>query len=219
MDLDHLTDAMPLLTPEPADINAWSDMAVMENLDVLAGIQAVDIARDEIKVQYAGHLPSLDFRAGRSYSESDTAGDSERTSNSISLQLSLPIYSGGAVSSRVRESRERLDQQLERLEQIRRQVHRETRESFLGVMSGISQIRALEQAVISSEVALEATRAGFEVGTRTAVDVVQSERATFQARRDLARARYDYIINSLNLKKAAGILTVDDIRRINEWLE
>jgi outer membrane protein len=86
-------------------------------------------------------------------------------------------------------------------------------------MSGISQIRALEQAVISSDVALEATRAGFEVGTRTAVDVVQSERAAFLARRDLARARYDYIINSLNLKRAAGILTAEDISQVNEWLE
>ncbi len=210
---------MPLVTPEPAEIDAWSDMAVMENLDVIAAIQSVDIARDEIKVQYAGHLPTLDFSARRSFSESDTAGNSERTSSSISLQLNVPIYSGGAVSSRVRASRERLDQQLERLEQVRRQVHRESRESYLGVMSGISQIRALEQAVISSEVALEATRAGFEVGTRTAVDVVTSERATFQARRDLSRARYDYIINSLNLKRAAGILTVDDIRQVNEWLE
>jgi outer membrane protein len=163
-------------------------------------------------------MPTVDISARRSYSESDTAGDSENSNSSISLQLNVPIYSGGAVSSRVRASRERLVQQLERLEQIRRQVHREVRESYLGVMSGISQIKALQQAVLSSEVALEATRTGFEVGTRTAVDVVQSERSTFQAKRDLSRARYDYIVNSLNLKQAAGLLTVDDIEDVNAWL-
>jgi outer membrane protein len=161
----------------------------------------------------------VDFSARRSYSENNRSGDSESTNNSIALQLNVPIYSGGAVSSRVRAAQERLDQQLEQLEQVRRQSHREVRQAYLGVMSGISQISAFQQAVVSSEVALEATRAGFEVGTRTAVDVVFAERATFQARRDLARARYDYIINSLNLKQATGILTVDDIEEVNEWLE
>ncbi len=218
-DLDGLTDSMPLVPPEPNDIDAWSDMALSENLDVITAIHAVDIARDEIKIQRSGHYPTVDFNARRSYSENDTSGDSETTNNQISLQLNVPIYSGGAVSSRVRESQERLNQQLERLEQARRLAHRQTRQSYLGVMSGISQIKALEQAVISSEVALQATQAGFEVGTRTAVDVVQAERATFQARRDLARARYDYIVNTLILKQAAGILTVDDIDKVNAWLE
>ena len=217
-DLESLSDAMPLISPEPENIDEWSETAIMENLDVIGAIHAVDIARDEIKVQSAGHYPTVDFNARRSYSERDTSGDSETTSDSISLQLNVPLYSGGAISSRVQASRERLDQSLERLEQVRRQAHRETREAFLGVMSGISQIMALQQAVLSSEVALDATRAGFEVGTRTAVDVILSERATFQTRRDLARARYDYIINSLNLKQAAGILSIDDISNVNTWL-
>ncbi|NNE38206.1 MAG: TolC family outer membrane protein, partial [Gammaproteobacteria bacterium] len=156
-DLDGLTDSMPLVSPDPDDIDAWSDMALTENLEVITAIHAVDIARDEIKIQRSGHYPTVDFNARRSYNESDTSGNSETTNNQISLQLNVPIYSGGAVSSRVRASQERLDQQLERLEQIRRQAHRQTRQSYLGVMSGISQIKALEQAVISSEVALEAT--------------------------------------------------------------
>jgi len=217
-DLEGLTEAMPMVSPDPADIDSWSNTAVSSNLDVVAAIHAVDIARDEIKVQQSGHLPTVDLTARRSFNKSDTNGDSENTNDSIGLQLNLPLYSGGAVSSRTRATRERLQQQLEILEQIRRQAHRQARESYLGVMSGISQIKALEQAVLSSEVALDATRAGFEVGTRTAVDVVQSERATFQARRDLSRARYDYIVNTLNLKKAAGILTIDDIEQINQWL-
>jgi len=219
VDLAPLSSSMPMLTPEPADINTWSDTAVRENLNVIAAIHSVDIARDEIKVQSAGHLPTLDITARHSFNKTDTRGLSETTSNTIGLQLNIPIYSGGAVSSRVRASNERLNMQFERLEQARRQANREARQSFLGVISGISQISALEQAVLSSEIALEATRAGFEVGTRTAVDVVQSERATFQARRDLSRARYDYVINTLILKQASGILTVDDIEQINQWLE
>ena len=219
MDLESLMESFPLVTPEPADIDSWSNTAISSNLDVIAAMHAVDIARDEIKVQQSGHLPTVDLTARRTYSENDTNGDSENTNNSIGLQLNVPLYSGGAVSSRTRASRERLQQQLDLLEQLRRQAHRQSRESYLGVISGISRIKALEQAVVSSEVALEATRAGFEVGTRTAVDVVTSERALFQAKRDLSRSRYDYIINTLNLKQAAGLLTVDDIDRINQWLQ
>lgn len=218
MDLKGLTDKMPLVSPEPADIDSWSTGAMSNNLNVIASMHTVEIARNEIKVQQSGHMPTVDLTARRTYNKSDTSGDSKNTTNTIGLELNVPLYSGGLVSSRTRASHERLEQQLEALEQIRRQVHRQARESYLGVMSGISQITALQQAVHSSEVALDATRAGFEVGTRTAVDVVQSERATFQAKRDLSRARYDYIVNSLSLKKAAGILTIDDIEQINQWL-
>lgn len=218
--LAGLTDSMPLVSPEPADIDEWANTAIRENLDVIAALHAVDNAREEIRAQFTGHLPTIDLTVGRTFNKSGGRfGDSETTNETLGIEFNVPIFSGGIVNSRVRESTERLDQQLELLEQIRRQAHRETRESFLGVMSGISQIQALQQAVVSSEVALEATRAGFEVGTRTSVDVVAAERATFQARRDLSRARYDYIINSLNLKQAAGILTKDDLQQVNSWLD
>lgn len=219
MNFEELTEDIPLVRPDPSSIEAWSDMAVMENLNVIAAIHAVDIARDEIKVQASGHYPTVDLTARHAYDEDDRTGVSENTSESIGLQLNFPLYAGGAVSSRTRQTRELLDLQLARLEQVRRQAQREARESYLGVMSGISQIAAFEQAVVSSEVALEATRAGFEVGTRTAVDVVLAERTTFQARRDLARARYDYILSTLSLKQAAGRLTVDDVGQVNEWLD
>lgn len=219
VELDPLSDSIPMVEPQPADIDTWSNTAISQNLDVVAAMHGVDIARDEIRVQRSGHLPTVDLTARRSYSESDTSGQSENTSNSIGLSLNMPLYSGGAVSSRTRASQERLQQRLDLLEQIRRQVHRQARESYLGVISGISRIKALQQAVISSQVALDATRAGFEVGTRTAVDVVTSERALFQAKRDLSRARYDYIISTLNLKQAAGQLTVDDIAQVNQWLQ
>ena len=220
LELDGLNENIPLVFPAPADIDAWSDMAVQENLDVIAATYAVDNARDEIKAQFSGYLPTADLVLRRNFNVSGGRfGESETTSESIGLQFTVPIYAGGAVNSRMRESQERLDQQLERLKQLRRQAHRQTREAYLGVMSGISRIKALEQAVVSSETALQATQAGFEVGTRTAVDVVQSERTTFQTKRDLSRARYDYIVNTLSLKESAGILTIDDVLEVNNLLK
>ena len=118
----------------------------------------------------------------------------------------------------MRETHERLNAELERLEQTRRNAQRMTRQAYLGVISGISRVNALNQAVISSETALEATEAGFEVGTRTAVDVVAAEQATSQARRDYARARYDYLLDSLRLKQASGSLSVEDLSPVNRWL-
>ena len=122
------------------------------------------------------------------------------------------------MSSRVRETHERLNAELERLEQERRNAQRLTRQAYLGVIFGISQVKALKQAVVSSETALEATEAGFEVGTRTAVDVVAAERATSQARRDYARTRYDYLLDTLRLKQASGSLSVEDLSQVNRWL-
>ena len=107
---------------------------------------------------------------------------------------------------------------LESLELARRQTQRQTRASYLSVISGISQVKAFKQALVSSETALEATNAGFEVGTRTAVDVVAAERLTSQARRDFARSKYDYILNTIRLKQAAGTLSDQDLSLINQWL-
>lgn len=217
--LEPLSDEMPLVTPEPADIEVWTDIAVQENLEVIAAMSAVERSRQEVDVQQAGHLPTLDLvtRVGE-----DTSGGRFGTTTTetvaVGVEFNLPIFQGGFVSSRAREARHRVDEQLERLEQARRQAHRLTRQAYHGVISGISEIKALDQAVLSSETALQATEAGFQVGTRTAVDVVTSERATFEARRNYARARYDYIVDTLRLKQAAGILSPEDLSQINMWL-
>ena len=111
------------------------------------------------------------------------------------MELNVPIYSGGLVSSKTRESHEQYNVAMHYLEKARRTAQRNTREAYLGVISGISQVNALKQAVVSSETALLATETGFEVGTRTAVDVVASQRATSKARRDYSNAKYNYILN------------------------
>ena len=218
-DLANLGESMPLLSPQPEEIETWTDAALEQNLNVLAAQHAVDSARREIKRQQAGHLPTLDMVARHSMDETGGRfGSVESTTSSVGVQLNVPLFQGGYVNSRVRETHERLNAELERLEQARRNAQRLTRQAYLGVISGISRVKALKQAVVSSETALQATEAGFEVGTRTAVDVVAAERATSQARRDYARARYDYLLDTLRLKQASGSLSVEDLSQVNHWL-
>ena len=138
--------------------------------------------------------------------------------NDIGIQVTVPLYEGGQVVSRTRAAEHQSNAAIERLEQTRRAVHRETRQAYLGVVTKISSVKAFAQAVVSSQTALESTRAGFEVGTRTAVDVVAAERSLYQSKRDFSRARYDYIIETLRLKKAAGSLQPEDLMATNSWL-
>ncbi|MBI2993865.1 MAG: TolC family outer membrane protein [Gammaproteobacteria bacterium] len=214
-----LGEKMPLLAPDPQDIDQWTETALTQNLDVTAATHAVDVARQEISVQSSGHFPTLDLQARGGYDK--TGGrfsDTKIHSTAVGIELNVPIYQGGFVSSKTREAQQRLDERLEVLEFTRRTAQRTTRESYLSVISGISQVEALKQALVSTETALEATQAGFDVGTRTAVDVVAAERATLQARRDYARARYDYLLNTLRLRQAAGTLSDQDLSHVNGWL-
>ncbi len=215
-----LREQIPLLSPEPADIAAWADRALVQNLRVAAASAAVDTAREEIDRQAAGHFPTLDLVGSHGF---DTTGgrfgNVEIDGTAIGLELAVPIFSGGAVVSQTREAAERHQQAIEQMEQARRESYRRTRVAFLGVMAGISRIKALKQAVQSSEVSVSSTQAGLEVGTRTAVDVVVTERALFGARRDYARARYNYLLDTLRLKFAAGTLTSGDLAAVNGFLE
>jgi outer membrane protein len=239
-----LREQIPLLSPEPANIAVWADQALVQNLRVAAAGAAVDTAREEIDRQAAGHFPTLDLVGRQGFDSADgrfsnvpgveiDPTDPTRTraiidsgpflnetdGMSIGLELAVPIFSGGAVVSQTREAAERHQQAIERMEQARRESYRRTRVSFLGVMTGISRIKALKQAVQSSMVSVASTKAGLEVGTRTAVDVVVTERALFGARRDYARARYNYLLDTLRLKFAAGTLTTGDLAAVNGFLE
>jgi outer membrane protein len=215
-----LRDPIPLLSPEPADIAAWADHALVQNLRVAAASAAVDTAREEIDRRAAGHFPTLDLVGSHGF---DTTGgrfgNVETDGTSIGLELAVPIFSGGAVVSRTQEAAERHQQAIEQREQARRESYRRTRVAFLGVMAGISRIKALKQAVQSSMVSVASTKAGLEVGTRTAVDVVVTEQALFRTRRDYARARYNYLLDTLRLKSAAGTLTTGDLAAVNGFLE
>ena len=208
-----------LVKPNPEVIDSWTELAIKQNLDIAAANFALESARKEIKKQSAGHLPTVDIVASHGCDSTGGRFGSTRTDRSaIGLELNIPIYSGGLVNSKTREAHEKYNQSMHYLEKARRSAQRETREAYLGVISGISQVAALKQAVISSETALLATESGFEVGTRTAVDVVASQRATSKALRDYSNAKYDYILNTLKLKRSAGTLSPDDLNLINAWL-
>ena len=162
---------------------------------------------------YKGRL-----QAGAGYSDFGGAFGSETESASIGLVLDVPLSTGGLTSSRVRESRSRYVQQVALAEQTKRSVERQARDAYDGVLAGISRVKALRQAVKSSQTALEASEAGYRVGTRTSVDVLDAQREIYGARRDYARARYDYLLNLLRLKQASGQLTPDDLAEIDGLL-
>ena len=219
LQLAPLGENLPLLMPDPLDIEGWTAAALASNLALGAARVAADIAHEEIRRQYAGHYPSFDIVGGHSFNrQGGRFGSSSVAQNDIGIQVTVPIYAGGQVVSRTRAAEHQSNATLERLEQTQRAVHRETREAYLGVATKISSVKALRQAVVSSQTALESTRAGFEVGTRTAVDVVVAERSLYQAKRDFSRARYDYIVETLRLKKATGSLQPDDLATVNSWL-
>jgi outer membrane protein len=192
-----------------------------QNLSVLAAKAAVETAQQEIKRQRAGHLPTLDAEATWSYRNQDqflSAFPLERNDSSIGIQLNVPLYEGGLINSQTREARYRYDESLELMDQQRRITERETRDAFRGVIFSISQVQALGQAVVSTKTAYQAAEAGFEVGTRTSVDVLDAERERLRANSEYLRSRYDYLLNTLRLKRAVGTLSVTDVERINSVL-
>ncbi|HSN71776.1 MAG TPA: TolC family outer membrane protein [Steroidobacteraceae bacterium] len=219
---------MPLKTPVPLDESEWVEVALEQNLALQSSRLAADIAKENVRLARAGHYPSLDlvlthtgFDQNADQTNNGLTGpaDADQTQDTISLQLNFPIYSGGAVSSSVREQVYRHRAARERLERVARETERATRDAYLGVLSEISRVKALRQAVESGRTALQATEAGFEVGTRTTVDVLNARRQLFQAVTNYARSRYDYVINLIQLQQAAGMLNRSDLDEINSWLE
>ena len=222
--LTPLSVKHPLVKPEPANIKQWVETANTQNALLLANRKGVEVAQTQVALQRAGHYPTLDLTASHTYTDYDEGfiiggGAQERNNNAISLQLNIPIYQGGRVNSLTRAAAYRLTEAREKLEQQKRATERQTRSSYLSVIANISQVKALKQALASSDIALEATTAGFEVGTRTAVDVLDSQRELFRAKRDYAQVRYNYVLETLKLKLAAGSLSPQDIKQLNPWLK
>ena len=219
--LAPLSNTHPLLSPNPADINQWVSKALSQNSLLTAAKASVEVAREEVSKQRAGHFPSLDLVANHSYGNygGGQFGKRDIVDNTVSLQLNVPLFQGGLVSSLTRAASFRLQEAKEKLEQQTRATEKQTRNSYLSVIANISQVTALKQALASSQVALKATQAGFEVGTRTAVDVLDSQRGRYLALRDYAQVRYNYVLETLRLKQAAGTLSEMDIQQLNPWLK
>lgn len=228
---------MPLKSPDPENEEQWVTTALEQNLRVISARLATDIAKQDVRVARSGHLPSVDLVAGRSGLEIDgdqtiinpslgtgpetrtvEPADRDNVDDSIGVQVTFPIYSGGATSSRVRQRVYLHRAARERLERANRETERAARDAYLGVLSEMSRVKALRQALESSKTALQATEAGFEVGTRTTVDVLDARRRLFEAQTNYSRSRYDYIINVLQLQLATGTLKIEDLQEVNSYL-
>ncbi|MCG5500690.1 TolC family outer membrane protein [Ectothiorhodospira lacustris] len=221
-----LSERMPLVSPEPANMDQWVQTALEANLSLIARRFGTEVAAEEIKRQRAGHYPTLGLSAGYTDRDIHNAPGGETAGNlldgrdtQIGIQLRVPLYTGGRTSSLTREARENFDAAREELELTERQTVRQARSAFLSVNAGISRVNALEQALESTRASFEAAEAGFEVGTRTAVDVLLELRQVFRAERDYAEVRYNYLLDTLRLKQAAGTLTENDLLTINTWLD
>jgi outer membrane protein len=219
-----------LTNPDPVSEDRWVEMALQQNLSLVSSRLAADIARENVSASRGGHFPSLDLVASRYKINSDGTsinadgtpyGNSsvDQNQRSIGIQLTFPLYSGGMVSSQVRQAVYQHRAAKERVERVARQTEHDARDSYLGVLSEISRVKALRRAVESNTTALNATEAGYEAGTRTAVDVVESRRLWIQAQTDYSRSRYDYMINVLKLQQAAGILSEQSLNRLNTLLK
>ncbi len=228
-------DDFPLITPTPNDEASWVDLSLSQNLNLVASRLDERLARDEISFQRTGHYPTVELVA--STGSSDRSGDrtirlgdpmlsdpvfpldSESDDDSIRIQVTVPLFTGGITSSRVREAVYLHRASREQLQRVTRETERQARDAYLGVISERSRVKALAQAVASSRTALEATEAGFEVGTRTIVDVLNSQFSLYVAITNYYQSRYDYVLNALRLKQAAGTLEVQDLERIDRWLK
>jgi outer membrane protein len=217
--LAKLGDGLQLTPPVPNDLQQWSDTAQQENFDIIATRSNLESVRQEIEVSRSGHFPTLDLVGGYNITRTDNDLGSEADTATIGLELALPLYAGGGVSALTDQARANYRAAQQGLDQTRRAVNRQVRDAFRGVLSTISRVEALQAATVSAKSALESTQAGYEVGTRTIVDVLNVQRNLFSSQRDYLRSRYDYILNGLSLKSAAGNLGAEDLQRVNGWLE
>jgi len=233
MDLAAATDELPLLSPDPASPEEWVQTALQQNLTLVSSRLATEVALEDIDVAKGSRLPTLSLSAGYSNARNNSdievfdniAGNSLRTTSNQpegrnwSLDLRFPIFTGGLNKSRVQQSVYNHRAASEALERVARQTERQTRDAYLGVISEISRVRALRQSVESNRTALRATEAGFEVGTQTTVDVLASQERVRAAETLYSRSRYDYMLNVLRLKEAAGTLSEMDIQQVDSWLQ
>ena len=208
-------------TPQPDSMDKWVEIAEQNNLNLSIHQQALELASQEIEKQQAGHYPTLD--AVGNYNSTRAEGGvngfgSDLQNGTIGLQLQIPIYQGGATSSKVREAVANKQKAQDDLEVARRQADLDAQQAYLNLISSVAQVSAYEQALVSSQSQLDSTSLGYEVGVRTSVDVLNAQQQFFSAKRDLLQSRYTYLLSILKLKSAAGLLSDADLSEINQHL-
>ena len=219
-ELIPLGEKVELVIPEPASRSAWVEQAQKNNLNITSAQAGLQVANENRQIAKSGRKPTIDLVANYRANaiDSNVSGSFDTDDLTLSVRLDIPLYTGGRTSAAISQAEADYAAAQNNLYLQKRLTNQQTRNAYLAVVSGIEQVRALKQAVISTKAALEATEAGFDVGTRTSVDVLDSLRETFRSKRDYASARYLYLINTLRLKQAAGLLSENDIPAINQWL-
>jgi outer membrane protein len=211
-----------LTGPNPAEMQTWVDLAEKQSYPVQVQEAGAAVARLEAQRASAAHLPALDFVATHGQNNQSQLATSpigaDVTTTTLGVQLAVPIFQGGAISSREREAAALSLRARDELENARRSAALTTRQSYLAVINGIAQVRALEQALVSSRSALDSNKLGYEVGVRINIDVLNAQQQLFSTQRDLALARYNTITNHLRLRAAAGSLTEQDLEEVNRAL-
>lgn len=220
-ELATLRNGIDLQKPQPAQMEQWVHSAEQQNFDVVSRQLALEIAMRDITRNRAGHYPTVDLVASRSNTRrrDDVLGrDDNGPETSVGVQWSIPLFSGFSVTSRVRQAIAMEDKARADLETSRRAAAQSARQAYFGVTNGLAQVRALEAAERSSKSALDSNLLGYQVGVRINIDVLNAQQQLYATQRDLAKARYDTLMNSLRLKAAAGTLQEEDIVRINTLL-
>lgn len=218
--LAGLTKGAHIPLPAPGNMDEWVKQAEDSSLGVLTAHTALETARRSVEIQRGGHLPTLNLAASYSDNRNASSGATSLDTKSavLGLELGWVLYQGGATTSKVRETLALQEKARFDLDAARRQAAFDTRQAFLGVMSGDAQVKALQQALVSSESQLQSTKLGLEVGVRTRVDVLNAQQLVFSTQRDLASARYQTILSSLRLKAAAGVLAETDLKALDALL-
>jgi outer membrane protein len=221
--LDPVKENFPLLSPQPSDIEKWAKAAEQQNFDLAAARYATIEARENIKILNAGHLPTLNATGSYSYNyygnPTQGSGNERQKSAAAGLSLNLPLFQGGQVLAQVKQANYQYQKAISDQEIKHRSTVSQTRQAYLTVLSNISQIKANKQAIVSAQNSLRATKAGYEAGTQTMVNVLQEQANLYNKQQDFATSEYAYITQLLTLKQLTGILDVTDIAQINSWLE
>ena len=219
-ELNDLGPAFKLEAPVPVDVQKWVDDAERGNYQIAIAQAAAEIADREVDRNRGGHLPTVDLVAtyNKNIATGGTFGATDTRATAVGVQLNMPLFQGGAIQSKWREAEANSEKAKQDLENARRNVELQTRQAYLGVVSGISQVQALQQALKSSESLLDASKLGQQVGVRTNLDVLNAQQQLFSTRRDLYQAQYSYLVSQLSLKAAVGALSEDDINKVNQSL-
>lgn len=220
--LSQLKQEVPLVSPRPSSIDAWTKAAEEQNLTLMAARFGAQAAAQNVKATFAGHLPTLALQG--SYNDTDTKNDdvsngsNDVKTSTLGVTLTVPVFAGGNVSYQTKQAEYQYQAAVADMDVQHRATVAKARQTYLGVLSTISQIKADRQAIKSAKASLASNNAAYKVGTRTILDVLQAQSALYDAETKYAQDRFEYVINFLSLKEAAGTLNEQDLAQVNAWL-